>query len=230
MYLKFRQILMDNANADGSASGNGTTTQTPAETPATTQNQGDSVSGTTDGQKSAEGAPNETGGNSDQSQPNASTEQKLEVDLKGLEETKVADVLEFAKTHNLTKEQAQALVDQRKEELDSSAAAATAAAEKLANDRKEIHAKWEKELQEDPEFGGQKYSHNIHINNKMINEHMPELKNLLTNSGAKLPPKLMKELNAVARKLYSEAELVEGSGVKSSDDSDRKPWDFYGKK
>ena len=241
MFLKIQKILMDSVEGDASPSGYGAETTTTATTTEATQTQGDTSNGT-QGDTSAAGAPNGTTTTDDKSKQTSTEEgvtgyekpvegskpaeeaKPLELDLKGLEEEKVADIVEFAKTHNLTKEQAQALVDKRKGDED----AKVAAAETYKTKEVEVFAKWEEELKADPDFGGENFANSVHSVNKLIREELPGLKNLLTTSGKRLPPSLMKDLNSVARKLYGETELVQGEKVNSGDTW--KPTDFYKQK
>ena len=241
MFLKIQKILMDSVEGDASPSGYGAETTTTATTTETAQTQGDTSNGT-QGDTSTAGTPNGTATTDDkskqtsreegvtgyekpvQTQKPAEEAKPLELDLKGLEEEKVADIVEFAKTHGLSKEQAQALVDKRKGDED----AKVAAVETYKTKEVEVFAKWEEELKADPDFGGENFANSVHSVNKLIREELPGLKNLLTTSGKRLPPSLMKDLNSVARKLYGETELVQGEKVSSGDTW--KPTDFYNKK
>lgn len=235
MFLKIQKILMDSVEGDASPSGYGAETTTTATTTETTQTQGDTSNGT-QGDTSTAGAADKTAATDDKSKQTSTEEgvtgyekpaeeaKPLELDLKGLEEEKVADIVEFAKTHGLSKEQAQALVDKRKGDED----AKVAAAETYKTKEVEVFAKWEEELKADPDFGGENFANSVHSVNKLIREELPGLKNLLTTSGKRLPPSLMKDLNSVARKLYGETELVQGEKVSSGDTW--KPTDFYNKK
>ena len=241
MFLKIQKILMDSVEGDASPSGYGAETTTTATTTETAQTQGDTSNGT-QGDTSTAGAADKTATTDDKSKQTSTEEgvtgyekpvegskpaeeaKPLELDLKGLEEEKVADIVEFAKTHGLSKEQAQALVDKRKGDED----AKVAAVETYKTKEVEVFAKWEEELKADPDFGGENFANSVHSVNKLIREELPGLKNLLTTSGKRLPPSLMKDLNSVARKLYGETELVQGEKVSSGDTW--KPTDFYNKK
>jgi hypothetical protein len=232
---------MDSVEGDASPSGYGAETTQTATTTETAQTQGD-TNNSTQGDTSSAGAPNDTTTADDKSKQTSTEEgvtgyekpaegskpaeeaKPLELDLKGLEEEKVADIVEFAKAHNLTKEQAQALVDKRKGDED----AKVAAVETYKTKELEVFAKWEEELKADPDFGGENFANSVHSVNKLIREELPGLKNLLTTSGKRLPPSLMKDLNSVARKLYGETELVQGEKVNSGDTW--KPTDFYKQK
>lgn len=239
------RILMDKADDNGSPSGYGTETPTPATTPETPKTQGDTSDGTK-GNASGEGTPNTPAATDDKSKQTTTTESKedvtgytgdkpaegekpketpvLELDLKGLEETSVADIKEFAQAHGLTKEQAQALVDKRKADED----AKVAASETYKQEELKVFQKWEAELKADPDFGGENFAHSVHNVNKLIREELPGFKNILTTSGKRLPPSIMKDLNNVARKLYGETELVQGDKTSTKDTWN--PLDFYKQK
>ena len=242
MFLKIPKIVMDSVEGDASPSGYGTESAASTETTETTQTQGD-TSNSTQGDSSGAGASNETAKNDNKSEQKTEDltgydkpkdekpkeekpkeEKPLELDLKGLEEDKVKDIIDFAKSHGLTKEQAQALVDKRKGDEDQK----IATVEAYKAEEAKIFARWEQELRDDPDFGGENFAQSIHNVNKLIREELPEIKNLLTKSGKRVPPNIMKEFNAVARKLYGETELVQGDRVNNKDTW--KPTDFYKQK
>lgn len=145
----------------------------------------------------------------------------LELDLKGFKDEEVADLTDFAKTHKLSKEQAQALVDKRKEAVDANVKAQAEA----ETQRQELYKTWEKELQADPEFGGENFKTNVHNVNKLLTDFMPGTTKQLTEQGRRVSAIQMKEFAKIAAKLYSEEEHFEGSGQKGSEE--RKPWDSY---
>lgn len=243
--FKWQKILMDKADDNGSPSGYGAEAATTTETTTTTEaagNTGDSSKGDASGAGAADKAagtddkPKQTsteditgytgkeGDKGDTKEKVVTDDKPLELDLKGLEEDKVKDIQEFAKTHNLTKEQAQALVDKRKGEED----ARVAATETYKAEEAKVFQKWETELKADPDFGGDNFANSVHNVNRLIREELPGMKKLLTESGKRLPPSLMKDLNSVARKLYGETEFVTGDKAVSKDTW--KPTDFYNKK
>lgn len=219
--FKKLNILMDAANPDGSPSGNGSTPPAPSTPQFTTPE----TVGTSAGTPPATPAPaaNQGGQTPNQSQPPQTPEPTKEVDLKGLAPESVKDITDFATAHKLSKEQTQAMIDQRKADNDAIAQEAEA----LKSQQAGIYTKWDEELKSDKEFGGQNYDQNIHINEKFIGDHMPGLGKLLTDSGKKLPPMIMKEINNVARKLYSENELVLGNAAQAQAEH-KNPWDYYG--
>lgn len=240
--LLWHKLLMDKADDDGSPSGYGSTTSTTTEATTTTQEAGDSGDGSAASSTDTSGAANQAAAADDKSKQTttedvtgytgkdnkgdaketAVTDDKpLELDLKGLAEDSVKDIQEFAKTHGLTKEQAQGLVDKRKADED----AKVSNKEAYKAEEVKVFQKWETELKDDPDFGGQNFAQSVHNVNKLIREELPGIKNLLTSSGKRLPPSVMKDLNNVARKLYGETELVQGSNSGTKDGW--KPTDFY---
>ena len=239
--LRMHKILMDSADDNGSPSGYGSETATTTETPETTQTQGNTGDSTT-GDTTPEGTKDTPAG--DQSKPEQTTTEEnvsgygdapktgdekpaeddkpLELVTEGLEEDAVKEIQEFAKTNKLTKEQAQALVESKKAE----AVKRTEAIAQVKVEEAKVYQKWEKELRDDPDFGGKNFTHSINNVNKLIREELPGIKKLLTGSGKKLPPSIMKDLNSVAKKLYGETEFVNGD-VGGDKTTQKNPWDFY---
>ena len=242
--MRLQKILMDAADDNGSPSGYGTETAATTQTSETPQTQGDSGNSTQVDTQST-GTPDASAKTSDQSKQAATPESKedvtgyntetkveekpatetptLELDVEGLPEETIKDIQEFAKSTNLTKEQAQAFVDK----LKATEAAKAAAVENYKVEEAKVFQKWEAELKADPVFGGDNFAESVHSVNKLIREDLPGLKNLLTTSGKRLPPSVMKDLNSVARKLYGETELVQGEKAAKADTW--KPTDFYSK-
>ena len=226
--FKRRGFLLDTANDNGSASGYGTTPP-PASTPAKeTPPSGNTDDKPVDDAAKEAGAqdPAATGDQSKQATPPEQQKPEetkpLELDLKGLDQTKVQDTLDFAKAHNLSKEAAQALVDRVKAQEDAS----TVAASQRVENEKKVFEKWENELRADKEFGGENFAHSVHAVNKFITENVPDLQKALTSGGKKLPPNIMRQLNNVAKRLYSEAELVSGDKPNTVS-KERSPEDYY---
>lgn len=240
MNLK-RWILMDKADDSGSPSGYGSEdakTTTETETTEEKGNTGDSSSkdassgkGTEDKaadtstEKDLTGYDKKEDDKGDAKDEAVKDDKPLELEnVEGLTEDKIKDIQKFAKDHKLTKEQAQGLVEKYKAEQ----ALDIKAAEEYKTKEAEVFKKWENELKEDAEFGGKNFDQSVHGVNKLIREELPGLKNLLTTSGKRLPPSLMKDLNKVARKLYGETEF--NLGDKGSDNKSWKPTDFYKQK
>ena len=153
------------------------------------------------------------------------TEDKpLEINTETLDEAAVKEVQEFAKVNGLTKEQAQAVADKYKA-LVQDQAKYKADYEKTV---KETYKKWEEDLRRDSDFGGANFAKSVHNVNKLLNENMPGLKNLLTSGGKRLPPSVMKDLNSLAKRMYGETEFNQGQAVSQKDTW--KPTDFYNSK
>lgn len=251
--LRLVNFLMDSANDNGSASGyepNSSTPSTPTDT--TPQGAGDDGKPPETTPATPTTPQDQTGQAGDQSKPDAAADENvtgydtsekpkeddkggakdtavkddkpLELDLKSLKEEDVKDILDFAKTHGLSKEQAQGLVDQRKTEADAIAAHA----ESQTKIRNETYKAWETELRNDGDFGGENFKNSVHAVNKLIREEIPELKNILTESGKRLPPSIMKNLKNLATKLYGETPFNEGE-VPGSKGEQWKSTDFYNK-
>lgn len=245
-----RHLLMNENNGGESPSGYGSTTteaatnttqtQTPGSEGNNTQN--GQVSGAqvaaTEGQQQPQQTQNEKppavsgygeappppaeGVKPPEGQAPAEAVKPLELDLKGVPEVDVKAIQDFASKHKLTKEQAQAFADNLK--------LAEAEKVKLEENRKlkikEVYQAWEKELRDDTEFGGAKFDQNVHNVNRVISEHMPGVKKMLTDGGKRLPPSVMRDLSKVASLLYGEQNFVNGGTVQKAD-ANRKPWDFY---
>ena len=249
MMTQKHRILMDKVDDTGSPSGYGTEAAPTTTTPTTPQATGD-TSNSPAVNAAAAPAPDATPATGDKSQQAAAPEgdvtgyttpaiqedpkgdttdtvvtddKPLELDVTGIPEADAKDLHEFAKSQKLTKDQAQALAEKLKVMEQSK----TTSQQAYEAEIKKVHTKWEAELKSDPDFGGQKFDQNIFNVNKLIREELPGLKNLLTTSGKRLPPSVMKDLNAVARKLYGETELVNGDKVSTKDTWH--PTDFYKK-
>jgi hypothetical protein len=156
-------------------------------------------------------------------------EKTLELDTGDLGEATVQQIREFAKTHGVTDKVAQALVDIRKQDLQR-AKDHQAQAE---NDKKALRASYHNELKNDPDFGGEKFAHNIKQAEKVLHEFFPGLKKQLTERGGMLPPYVMKDLSNIANHLYSTGKVVHGGPIvdKTTEVEDESsPLDFYNQK
>lgn len=122
----------------------------------------------------------------------------------------VAELESFIKTHKVGKELAEALVEKKKADV--------AKLKKYTEDQEKererqtalTKAQWHKELKEDSTFGGEKFEFNIKRAEKVIEDHMPNLKKRLTESGTMLPPYVMRDLATLAGHLYSTPKLAQG--------------------
>lgn len=140
----------------------------------------------------------------------------------------VTAIEDFAKTHKLSKEVAEALVAQKKTEVEKWAVTAT---EKQAEAKRDVarqRVDWHKELKDDKDFGGENFGHNIKKTEKVLDDFFPGMKNKLTTAGGMLPPYVMKDLAKLADHLYSGEKFVTGdTPAPPKKDEETKPWDYY---
>lgn len=240
MILK-RWILMDKADENGSPSGYGSEAETTTSTTEGTEEKGNTGDSTAENASSSQGTQDKAAGDSAEEKDLTGYDKKddkgdakdeavkddkpFELEnVEGLAEEKVKEIQEFAKAHKLSKEQAQGLVQKYKADEEARAKRI----EDYKVEEAKVFKKWETELKEDPEFGGQNFNDSVHGVNRLIREELPGLKNLLTTSGKRLPPSLMKDLNKVARKFYGETEFNQGD--RSSESKSWHPTDFYKQK
>lgn len=142
----------------------------------------------------------------------------LKIDLKGLTEEQTKDLIEFAKDTKLSTEQAQHLLDKRKEALD-----------KINQDQanfdeqvKATYKKWEGDLRAD---WGSDYAPNIQIVNNTLTQHYPETAKMLEQYGKRLNPVQVKEFLSVAKLLGDEGTFEAGSS--NTNKKERHPSDYY---
>jgi hypothetical protein len=152
----------------------------------------------------------------------------FELDLKDVPEDSAKALKEFAKSHKLSKEAAQALVDQKKSELSNLKSAQLKAIEDEKKAVAKVKSDWDKELRNDPLFGGNNFVKNVAKVEKALNDFFPETKKVLTERKSVLPPSVMRDISKLADKLYSSDRLVtsdEATVPKVEKDYD--PLDFY---
>lgn len=152
-----------------------------------------------------------------------------ELDLKDLEKAEADKLTEFVKTHKLSKEVAEAYVNNKKSEI---AAFNQEVEDYRKNQEKvqnETRANWDKELREDKTFGGQNYERNIHRVEKLMAEFMPLTKKVLTERKGMLPPNVMRDLCKLADHLYNSDKIVQGDPKmpEKTQDKEMDPLDFY---
>lgn len=135
-------------------------------------------------------------------------EEKLKSEI--AESVKVLDkgydkdkLVKFALENKFTKAQMEAYVKQIKED-DSAAQKAQASA--LASKRNS----WNKELMDDPEFGGVNFDKNLDRVEKVLQKHFPNVKKDLTEKKGMLPPSFMKDFLGLAKALTPPNPLVNG--------------------
>ncbi len=154
----------------------------------------------------------------------------FELDVKDLDEKEALKIKEFALTHKLPKEAAQALIDSKKAEIANSIAARSQAEKDEVKRVNNIKAGWDRELRDHPTFGKENFEQSVFRAEKVYAEHMKETKLHLTKVGGMLPPYVMKDLNNLYDQLYSTQKLVEGD-VPGSDvpkkEEKNDPLEFY---
>jgi hypothetical protein len=112
-------------------------------------------------------------------------------------------IQKFAIENKMTKDQVSAYVKLTNDE---------AKAAKEAQDKfiKEQRKTWKKELQEDPEFGGEHFDLNVDRVEKLLVSQMPNTKKILTERGSMMPPYIMKDLLSLAKALNPKTNFVGG--------------------
>lgn len=244
--LRTKHLLMDKANSTEGVSGYGsgqgnetdaskteTTGDTSTTTADTTNTQGTSDTETKTGDESkqaetteqknvsgysTEDKVEETAENKTEENKTETKVEDLKVDTRGLTEDQTKDLIEFAKETKLSTEQAQQLLDKRKEALD-----------KLNEDQakfdaevKATYTKWEGDLRTD---WGNEFAANVHAVNNTLTKHYPETAKMLATSGKRLNPMQMKEFLSVSKLLGDEGTFEAGGN--NDNKRDRHPSDYY---
>ncbi len=245
--LRTKHLLMDKANSTEGVSGYGsgqgnetdtskteTTGDTSTTTADTTDAKGTSDTETKTGDESKQAETTEqksvSGYSTEDKKVEETAETKteetktetkvedLKIDLKGLTEEQTKDLIEFAKDTKLSTEQAQHLLDKRKEALD-----------KINQDQanfdeqvKATYSKWEDDLRTD---WGNEFAANVHAVNNTLTKHYPETAKMLATSGKRLNPMQMKEFLSVSKLLGDEGTFEAGGNNDSK--RDRHPSDYY---
>jgi len=142
----------------------------------------------------------------------------FKLDLKGLTDDQTKDVVEFAKEIKLTKEQAQAILDKRRIELDKYLDLQT----QEANTIKETHKKWEGDLRTEWD---KEFKTNVHAVNNTLSKHFPTIAKHLATTGKRLNPLEMKEFLAVSKILGDEGTFE--AGGTNTEAKVRHPSDYY---
>lgn len=135
----------------------------------------------------------------------------------------VNEIKAFVKENKVPKEIAEALVKQRKDGI--AKFNQMLAEQKKVRETKELKQKrdWYDELKNDPDFGKDKFDHNIKRVDKVIQDFLPNLKKKLTEGKGMLPPYVMRDLVKLGNHLYSTEALVEGNppGKPNDDKGDK---------
>lgn len=142
----------------------------------------------------------------------------FKLDLKGLTDDQTKDIVEFAKELKLTPEQAQAILDKRKIELDKYMDLQTSE----ANTIKETHKKWEGDLRTEWD---KEFKTNVHTVNNTLSKHFPTIAKHLASTGKRLNPLEMKEFLAVSKILGDEGTFEAGGA--NTEAKVRHPSDYY---
>ena len=152
-----------------------------------------------------------------------------ELDLKDVATEEAKKLQEFAKTHALPKEAAQALVNLKRSEMKANLQAQEDQKKQAIVDKDRTKASWDKELRTDPTFGGENFAPNLLKVERVMNDFMKETKKELTKRGSMLPPYVMRDLSIMAERLYGTEKLVHGSAmeVDRTVQKESSPLDFY---
>lgn len=128
---------------------------------------------------------------------------KVEFNGDGLSEDGKTLVGDFAKKYSLSKEAAQGFADQLKSQLKAMSDIAVASQEKAKADAITQKNNWINELKTDREFGGEQFDTNLKRVDAVLKKLFPHTENLLTTSGATLPPSIMRDLQGLHKTLMS---------------------------
>lgn len=229
-----RHILMETAGNDGVPGGSGYSTQVqpPAPPANTPSSETTGVPAPPDSKPvvQEEGVPQQDPKTPESQQvpppPQPAEEKPLELNLEGIEELEGKKLSEFAKAHKLTKEQAQALVENRKAELTAMKADDAKFVTEQEAKKQAAKAKWEQELRDDPVFGKDNYVHSVNRVDKLLAEKLPRFGKMLTKGNIVLPADVMRDLNDVALLVYGTESFVGGDN-NTSKQAAKSPLDYY---
>ncbi len=152
---------------------------------------------------------------------------ELDKALDGLEKTEHAKIKEFATKHAITVDQAKAYAEMRKAEYAEFKALNERLDKEALAERQKKRISWQKELKEDPTFGGEKFETNVAKAEKVLEKHLSNFKKSLTESKAMLPPYVMRDLAALHDVLYSTETLVQGDPIAPKDETSDDPLAYY---
>lgn len=144
----------------------------------------------------------------------------------------VKEIREFAKERKLSKHAVKAIVDLKKKEVADLKAFEDKRKKELQQKAQQLRSEWFNELKNDPDFGGENFNKNVKKAEKVVDEHLPNVKKKLTESGNMLPPYIMRDLAKLADTLNGTERLARGGPVtpeKKEDESEENdPLAFYG--
>lgn len=138
------------------------------------------------------------------------TDLGFELKLEGLAKEEAEKIVEFAKVNELSEKAAQAFADFRKSQIKSAEESNVAAQRAAEQERQRLRGEWHKELKNDPNFGGEKFAHNIALAEKVVDQLMPNTKKMLTERRSMLPPYVMRDLVKIGELLNPTSKLVQG--------------------
>lgn len=134
-----------------------------------------------------------------------------ELDLKDLLKGESEKLTEFIKSNKVPKEIADAYVKLRKQEIAEYNSQVTEFQKNQERQKQVQRVAWDKELREDPTFGGEKFERNVKRAQKVYSDFMPETKKALTGKQNVLPPYLMRDLAKLGDTLFKSISPVEGN-------------------
>lgn len=152
-------------------------------------------------------------------------------DAKELPKEDSQKIVDLAKAHKLPKEATEALLAQKKSEYQSFLSAQKESQEAYKKAVTEQKASWYKELQNDPEFGGEKLNKSLNRAEKVLQDFFPNTKKELTARKSMLPPYVMRDLAKAYEHLYRPEKFTQGDKIsddkKNDDKEENNPLDFY---
>lgn len=148
------------------------------------------------------------------------TETKVEVNVEGLSEDSAKLVKDFAATHKLSKEAADAFASVLKTQTGLVEQFKSQQAQMVEKARSEQKINWYNELKGDKDFGGENFNTNLKRVDTILEKFLPNTKNLLTSRKSMLPPSIMKDLHGLHKVLLGSDPMVNGDSpsVQNNDD------------
>jgi hypothetical protein len=149
---------------------------------------------------------------------------KIEVADLHADEIKIVE--DLAKTHKLTKEQAVAVAEMRKLDIQALTKIEADAIETKKTQVAKLRSDWKNELVNDKSFGGTNFDTSMQQAGTVLDKFFPETKKMLDERKGMLPPSTMRDLQALHKTLFATEALVEGDKV--ADKKSGNSWDdFY---
>lgn len=132
------------------------------------------------------------------------SQKEIQEAVKGLPDNFDKDkVAKFASDNNFSKEQIESYVELVKAEEAEVAKSQEKAIQKQRSE-------WKEELMNDTDFGGENFDKNVDRVEKVLQNHFPSTKKVLTERGSMLPPYIMKDFLALSKVLNPTTPLVGG--------------------